>query len=268
MVENQIGVKTRAMTEAQQQQASANPEIVPEQTQHQQNTDPTRNPTIQLIRIDTDKLEEFVRNHSEIGLEWYVPNLVNTQVKELIRNRVQINPGENKIVFNSTELSEFFTRSCYELDLQTRKVYTYSLPLEDIGVQCQQDEFDLILLRDHFKKSLDQMEAPTGKLKRIPLVQKRAPTAETMDLKEIEEKVQQFCQLWVLYTQASCELVRRSKILQEEAAKACKVYGPYIRDVLQQVDEVMTIFVMEKELRKIKGKGHFPIPTITPVTQK
>ena len=108
------------------------------------------------------------------------------------------------------------------------------------------------------------MEAPTVEPKRIPLVKKRAPTAEIMDLKEIEEKMKQYCQLWVLYTQASCELTRRSKILQDEAAKVCIVYRPYIRDVLQQVDEVMTLFVMEKELRNIKGRGHFPIPTITP----
>ena len=99
---------------------------------------------MQLTRIDADNLEKFVRNHSNIVLEWYVPNLVNTLVREQIRNRVQINPGENKIVFNSTELSEFFTRSCYELDLQSGRVYTYSIPIEDIGVQCQQDEFDLI----------------------------------------------------------------------------------------------------------------------------
>ena len=87
--------------------------------------------------------------------------------------------------------------------------------------------------------------------------------ADIMDMKEIEEKMSQYCQLWVLYTQASCELTRRSKILQNEAAKACKVYGPYIRDVLQQVDEVMTLFIMENKLRNIKGRGHFPIPTVT-----
>ena len=30
----------------------------------------------------------------------------------------------------------------------------------------------------------------------------------------------------------------------------------------------MTIFMMEKELRSLKGKGHFPIPTITPHSAK
>ena len=40
--------------------------------------------------------------------------------------------------------------------------------------------------------------------------------------------------------------------------------GSYISDILQQVDEVMKLFYMEKELRIIKNRGHFPVPTITP----
>ena len=63
---------------------------------------------------------------------------------------------------------------------------------------------------------------------------------------------------------ASCELTKRSKISLEEAANACKVLGPYIRDIMQQFEEVTTIFVMERELRGLKNRGHFPIPTITP----
>ena len=72
------------------------------------------------------------------------------------------------------------------------------------------------------------------------------------------------CQLWELYADALCELTAKSKISQQEAAKACKVHRPYIHDVLDQIDAVMTLFVMEKELRSLKGKGHFPIPKITP----
>ena len=85
-----------------------------------------------------------------------------------------------------------------------------------------------------------------------------------MDIREIEEKIGQYCQLWELYAEASCELTRKSKLSEEEATRACKVYEPYIRDVLQQVDAAITIFVMEKELRSFKDRGHFPIPTITP----
>ena len=138
-------------------------------------------------------------------------------------------------------------------------MYRYFLPAENIGIQCQQQEFDLNLLREHFQKHLDQAE----ELKRIPLVKKKAPKAENMDWEEIEEKMKQYCQLWQLYSQASCELTRRSKISQEEAVRACKIYGPYIRDVLQQAEEAMTIFMMEKELRNIEGRVNFPIPAIT-----
>ena len=46
--------------------------------------------------------------------------------------------------------------------------------------------------------------------------------------------------------------------------KLTKCPWGYIWDILQQVNEVMTLFVMENELRSLKGRGHFPIPTITP----
>ena len=49
---------------------------------------------------------------------------------------------------------------------------------------------------------------------------------------------------------------------------ACKLYGPYITDILRQVDEVMKLFAMEKELRIVKNRGHFPIPTIMPQSTK
>ena len=49
---------------------------------------------------------------------------------------------------------------------------------------------------------------------------------------------------------------------------ACKVYGPYISDILRQVDEVMKIFAMEKELRIIKNRGYFPVPLIIPQGNK
>ena len=42
------------------------------------------------------------------------------------------------------------------------------------------------------------------------------------------------------------------------------MYGLYITDILQQVDEVMKLYAMEKELRIIKNRGHFPVPAITP----
>ena len=101
-------------------------------------------------------------------------------------------------------------------------------------------------------------------LKRIPSISKLAPAVDIMDLTEVEEKVYQLCTLWELYVNASYELARKSKRPRAEAAKACKIYGLYISDILQQVDAVITIFAMENELRNLKGRGHFPIPKITP----
>ena len=42
------------------------------------------------------------------------------------------------------------------------------------------------------------------------------------------------------------------------------MYGPYVRDVMQEFDKVMTLFMMERKLRGLKDRGHFPLPTITP----
>ena len=67
-----------------------------------------------------------------------------------------------------------------------------------------------------------------------------------MDLAEIAEKMNQYCKLWELYADASYELTRKSKLSPTEAAKACKIYEPYIHDILQQADAVITIFKMEK----------------------
>ena len=85
-----------------------------------------------------------------------------------------------------------------------------------------------------------------------------------MDLEEVEHKIFKYCQLWKLYGEISVELKRKSTLSKESVVTACKVYKPYIADILQEVDEVMKLFAMEKELRKIKNRGHFLIPTITP----
>ena len=45
---------------------------------------------------------------------------------------------------------------------------------------------------------------------------------------------------------------------------ACKIYVPYIRDIMQQFKKANTIFTMEKEVRDLKERGHYQLPTITP----
>ena len=84
--------------------------------QNQQNA--ALNPTVELTRTDNDYIEEHVRRHSDISLDWYVPILIKTHVRDL---------------FNSPQLKEFYTSS-FELDLISGWVHTYLFPPEDIGV--------------------------------------------------------------------------------------------------------------------------------------
>ena len=118
-------------------------------------------------------------------------------------------------------------------------MYTYLNPQEDIGIPCQQEEFDLDLLEEKLQKELDISGQGLHALQRIPLVRKVAAPAEVMDLEEAEYKIRQYCQLWKIYAETSVELKRKTRLSQENAVTACKVYGQNISDVLQQVDEVM-----------------------------
>ena len=46
------------------------------------------------------------------------------------------------------------------------------------------------------------------------------------------------------------------------------MYVPYIPDIIRQLDELMKIFAIERELRSIKNRGYFPVPQITPQESK
>ena len=117
MADNQLGVKTRAMIEKEGvnlkdpecQQVPTNPETTtdqqPQPQPHQQpqpqlhpqphNLDTQgamQNPRVELTRIDQNDMEEYVRKYSDIGLNWYVPNLLNTRIIDLIRNKTQSTP--------------------------------------------------------------------------------------------------------------------------------------------------------------------------------
>ena len=118
--ENNIGVQTRAM--AQRVGNEANPE------QGQKRTDQAPTPTIQLHRTKEDTIKEFVRQHGTINLDWYVPDLCNTRVGELIEKRLQLETTEGRILFSSPALNEFFKTSNFELNLQTGEVLTYLDP--------------------------------------------------------------------------------------------------------------------------------------------
>ena len=111
-------------------------------------------------------------------------------------------------------------------------MYTFFTPPEDIGVPCQQEPFDLELLAEKLPNDVDPSEICEEILERIPLIKKIAAPTDTMDLEEVEYKILQYCHLWKLYAEISVELKRKSKLSKESAVTACKVYAPYISDIL------------------------------------
>ena len=254
--ENNTGIQTRAM--AQWVDNEANPE------QLQRAADPATNPTVELHRTKEEAIEEFVRQHGTINLDWYVPDLCNTRVGDLIKKRLQLKTMEGRILFRSPALSEFFKTSNFELNLKTGGVFTYLNPPEDIGIKCQKEPFDLEFLRDTLRGKQDTSTIQEERLKRIPSVKKLVGPADVMPREEAEYKVHQYCHLWTMYADSSVELKKKSELSQESAVAACKMYVPYISDIVRQIEEVVKIFAMEKELRSIKNRGYFPVPQLAP----
>ena len=89
-----------------------------------------------------------------------------------------------------------------------------------------------------------------------------------MPVEEAEYKVRQYCHLWTMYADSSVELKKKSELSQESAVAACKKYVPYISDITRQIEEVVKLFAMEKELRSIKNRGYFPVPQLAPEERK
>ena len=221
--ENNTGVETRAM--AQWVDNEANPE------QLQRAADSAINPTVELNRTKEDTIEEFIQQHGTINLDWYVPDLCNTRVGDLIKKSLQLETMEGRILFSSPALSEFFKTSNFELNLKTGKVFTYLDPPEDIGIKCQKETFDLEFLRDTLCGEQDTGAIQEERLKRIPSVKKLVGPADVMPRAETEYKVCQYCHLWTMYTDSSVELKKKSELSQESAVAACKMYVPYISDI-------------------------------------
>ena len=171
---------------------------------------------------------------------------------------------EGRILFSSPALSEFFKTSNFELNLKTGRVFTYLDPPEDIGIKCQKEPFDLEFLRDTLQGEQDTGTMQEERLERIPSVKKLVGPADVMPREEAEYKVCQYCHLWTMYADSSVELKKKSELSQESAVAACKMYVPYISDITRQIEEVVKIFAMEKELRSIKNRGYFPVPQLAP----
>ena len=254
--ENNIGVQTRAM--AQRVDNEENPGQV------QKAMDQTTTPTVEPHRMREDTIKEFVRQHGTISLNWYVPDLCNTRVGDLIEKRLQLETTEGRILFSSPALSKFFKTSNFELNLETGEVLTYLDPPENIGIKCQKVPFDIEFLRDTLQGENNTSPMQEERLERIPSVKKLAGPADVMPSEEAEYKVCQYCHLWAMYANNSVELKKKSELSQESAVAACKMYVPYISDITYQIEEVVKIFAMEKELRLIKNRGYFPVPQLAP----
>ena len=255
MPTDNTGVQTRAMVQRTDSK--------PQETQNQ-----NVNPTVELYKSKDESIKDFVRKHGTIALDWYVPNFSNTRVGDLIEQRLPIETADDRIVFSCPTLSEFFRTSNFELDLKTGQVFTYLSPPENIGISCQKDPFDLQFLRNMLLEEQDISMAQEEALERIPNIKKLAGPADMMSLEETEQKILQFCHLWQLYADISVELKKKSELSQDSAVAACRVYVPYMSDIMRQLEEVRKIFAIEKELRTIKNRGYFPVPHINPQEEK
>ena len=76
------------------------------------------NPTVNLHKNDDEVIKEFIRRQGAVGLDWYVPNFCNTQVEDLIKERLRIETTRVRILFNCPPLREFFPTSTFQLDLK------------------------------------------------------------------------------------------------------------------------------------------------------
>ena len=141
---------------------------------------------------------------------------------------------------------------------------TYLNPPENIGITCQKEPFDIESLRDTLQGEGNTGPMQEERLERIPSVKKLVGPADVMPREEAEYKVRQYCHLWSMYADSSVELKKKSELSQESAVAACKMYVLYISDITCQIEEVVKIFAMEKELKLIKNRGYFKVPQLAP----
>ena len=196
VTEDTVGIQTRAMTESQHTENEAQHIVDNNQEGCQravQETgeivqDPAMNPVVEIHKNEDIIIEEYVQHQGESSLDWYVPDFKNTQVKTLIKERVACVMQRGRILFTCPQLNEFFPTSTFELDLATGHIYMFLTPPEDIGIPCQQEEFDLELLARKLQNDPDNSEMCEEELIRIPCIKKEPATADCMNLEEVENK--------------------------------------------------------------------------------
>ena len=118
-MENDTSVQTRAMEKRREEgaQKQTNPST-PIGTGVQETHDPAVGNQVE-DKTEDEVIEELMRKDCSIGLDWYVPNLYNTQVREIIRQRLPIPTREGRILFNCPMLEKHFDTANFELDLRT-----------------------------------------------------------------------------------------------------------------------------------------------------
>ena len=134
--EDAVGIQTRAMTEAQHMENKAQQNMASNKEEGQRTVqgtgeiarDPALNPVVEIHKNDNVVIEEYIQCQVGIGLDWYVPDFKNTQVKTLIRERVKCVTQRGRILFTCPPLNEFFPTSTFELDLATGCIYTFLTP--------------------------------------------------------------------------------------------------------------------------------------------
>ena len=260
--------QTRSMTEKEK---SANPnegnalplnqgeETTQEDTQHTATVNTTPNPTDGL-----DDIDRYLQVSSKkIRKFWYIPDLKNTQLRDLVKNRLHHPHDPVKILINAPEVRQFYPTSTFEICLDSGKVYTYTDPKVDIGVGLEPEPFIIEELENHFRELTRPVEI-VHHMERIPLIERTIPTTEVMPLRELEKIIGTYNNLCIMYRKASCEIFRRSSISEEETTRAYNELQPYISDILEQVEKGLSLFRMEREIRNRKGRGMLRIPDVIP----
>ena len=204
------------------------------------------------VRVSTKKVRKF----------WYIPDLKNTQLRNIADSRLPHPNDPLEILINAPELKRFFKTSTFEICINSGKMYMYTDPKVDIGVGLEPDPFDIDSLESHFKEHTKVTEGK-HQMERIPLMERTTPTTEVMPLKEFENNVSKFFKLCRMYGEASCELSHQSSGSEEETTRAYDALQPYISDILEQIEKGQALFRMEREVRNRKGRGRLRIPYIT-----
>ena len=196
------------------------------------------------VRISTKKVRKF----------WYIPDLKNTQLRNIPESRLPHSNDPLEILINAPELKRFFQTTTFEICIDSGKMYTYTDPKVDIRVGLDPYPFDIDSLENHFKEHTKVAEVK-HQMERIPLMERTTHTTEVMPLREVENNIGKFFKLCKMYGEASCELFRWSSGSEEETTNAYDALQPYISDILEQIEKGQVVFRIEREIRNRTGRG-------------